>query len=202
MMRKAPIHSSIEEDLQVILGKIDSQVWTINELFKVLRGKGYPFLILLVALPFCQPIQVPGFSTPFGIILIFIGLRMVFGRHIWWPQSILKKEISSQVLKAIIGKSLRFFKFLRPLLHPRMSWLCENGFYFVHGVFVSIMGVYLALPLPIPFTNLLAAWALFFLALGIIEEDGLFVCIGYTLGLIALFLLVFVIDWFRSLFTF
>lgn len=202
MMKKAPIHSPIEEDLQVILAKIDSQVWTINELFEVLRGKGYPFLILLVALPFCQPIQVPGFSTPFGIILIFIGLRMVFGRRIWWPQSILKKEISSQVLKAIIGKSLCFFKFLRPLLHPRMSWLCENGFYFVHGVFVSIMGVYLALPLPIPFTNLLAAWALFFLALGIIEEDGLFVCIGYALGLIALFLLVFVIDWFRSLLTF
>lgn len=198
-MKKAPIHTSIEEDLQLILGKIDSRVWTIHELFEVLRGKGYPFLIILVTLPFCQPIQVPGFSTPFGIMLIFIGLRMVFGRRIWWPQSILKKEISSKVLKAIVEKSLRFFKFLRPLLHPRMSWLCENGFYFVHGFFVAVMGGYLALPLPIPFTNLLAAWALLFLALGIVEEDGLFVCIGYALGFAALSLLVFVIDWFSSL---
>lgn len=197
-MKQTPIQSSTEKNLEFILEKLDSRIWTIQELFYVLKGKGYPFLIILLSLPFCQPIQIPGFSTPFGIILVFIGLRIIFGRRIWWPQWILKKEISTKVLKTIVQNSLRFFLFLRPLLHARWSWLCESRLYLLHGSFVILMGAYLALPLPIPFSNILAAWALFLFGLGMIEEDGLFVCVGYFLGFVAVFLLVFLIDWLHT----
>ena len=197
-MKRFPIQSSIESDLESILGELDSRLWTIQELFDVLRGKGYPFLIILLSLPFCQPIQIPGFSTPFGLVLVFIGLRMTFGHRIWWPQWILKKQIPTQVLKIVVQKSLSFFRFLRPLLHPRLTWLCENGFYRFHGGFVVLMSGLLALPLPIPFSNMLVAWALLLLGLGLIEKDGGFVCISYTLGLTGLFLLIFLIDWLHA----
>lgn len=186
--------TSIENDLESILPQLDSQVWSVEKLFHALKGKGYPFLVVLLSLPFCQPIQIPGFSTPFGIALIFVGLRMVFGKGAWWPQWILRKEISSKFLKTVVQSSLKFFKFLRPLLQPRLTWVCKNGFYYVHGVFIVILGGFLALPLPIPFSNLFAAWALFCLGLGIIEQDGIFVCLGYLLGLTGLFLLGFIID--------
>ncbi|MFI0434927.1 MAG: exopolysaccharide biosynthesis protein [Parachlamydiaceae bacterium] len=193
--------SSIEKNLETILQQVDSQVWTIEDLFTLLKGKGYPFLIILFSLPFCQPIQIPGFSAPFGIVLAFIGLRMMFGHRIWWPQSILKKEISPQILRRVVKNSLRFFKFLQPLLHERLSWLCQKGLYRMHGGFVFIVGGFLALPLPIPFSNLLAAWALFLVALGIIEEDGGCVCIGYLLGFSELFFLLFLIDWLHQWWT-
>lgn len=189
------MHSSIEESLQLISDQLDSQTWTIQELFQILKGKGSPFLIILLSLPFCQPIQIPGFSIPFGILIFFIGLRMAFGNRILWPQWILKKQISTKILKVVIQKSLSFFKFLRPLIHPRWSWLCTDIGYRLHGCFVIIMAIYLALPLPIPLTNILSAWALFLLGLGLIEEDGLMICLGYLLGLVAIAMLTFLIDW-------
>lgn len=196
-MKQPPVHHSIEKNLELILEELDARVWTIQELFSTLRGKGYPFLIILFSLPFCQPIQIPGFSTPFGIILAFIGLRMIFGHRVWWPKWVLKKQISTKLLKTVVQNSLRFFHFLRPLLRERLSWLCENRFYRFHGLFVVLLGGFLALPLPIPFSNILTAWALFLLGLGIIEEDGLFVCMSYILGLSGFLFLGFIIDWFR-----
>lgn len=200
-MKPPPIHHSIENSLKFILEKLDSRTWTLQELFNVLKGKGYPLLVILLSLPFCQPIQIPGFSTPFGIALIFIGLRMSFGNRIWWPKWILNQTISTKVLKTVIQNSLRIFKFLRPLVHARLTRLCDNHFYRLHGGFVVLMGCYLALPLPIPFSNILAAWALLFLGLGMVEEDGVFICLGYALGLISLFLLGFLIDWLHTWIT-
>lgn len=192
------MHSPIEKDLQLISDRLDSHPWTIQQLFHVLRGKGYPFLIILLSLPFCQPVQIPGFSTPFGIVIIFIGLRMAFGRRIWWPQRILKQEIPTKLLKVVIQKSLRIFQFLRPLIHSRWIWLSTDDMYRLHGGFVVIMALCLALPLPIPFSNMLFAWALLLLGLGLIEEDGLFICLGYLLGGSGIFLLVFLIDWLHT----
>jgi hypothetical protein len=197
---KKPISSTpIETHLQAILEKANAQTWTIRELFQALKGKGYPLLIILLSLPFCQPIQIPGFSTPFGILLIFVGLRMTFGRHIWWPQWVLNREISPRLLQTVVQKSLKFFQFLKPLIHERWNWLCTGSFLsYLHGVFVVLMGLYLALPLPIPFSNLLAAWALLLLGLGLIEEDGLFVCIAYGLGLLSLVVLGYLIVWLHA----
>ncbi len=197
-MKQTPNRSSIEADLEFILKDIDRHTWTIRELLFVLHGKGYPFLVILMSLPFCQPIQVPGFSTFFGIFIAFLGLRMVFGKWIFWPEWILKKEISNKALQLVVRQSLRFFKFLRPCLHPRIIWLSQDRFYYAHGFFIALMGGYLALPLPIPLTNLLAAWALLLIALGILEEDGVFICIGYVVGCFALSLLGFVFNFIQG----
>lgn len=188
----------LEIQLKAIL---DSKVpvWTIQTLFQALKGKGYPFLIVLLSLPFCQPLQIPGFSTPFGIAIIFIGLRMAFGRHIWWPKWVLEQKISPRLLKTVIQKSLGFFRFLRPLLFSRWTRVCTDPFFYrLHGCFVSLMGLYLALPLPIPLSNLVSAWALLLMGLGLMEEDGVFVSLSYGLGCLALVILIVLIMWLRA----
>ena len=186
----------VRKPSSIHFGSFDSQTWTVQALFQALKGKGSPLLILFLSLPFCQPIQIPGFSMPFGIALIFIGLRMAIGRQIWWPQWVLQQKISTKLLKSVIQKSIIFFRFLSPLVHTRWSWFCTDSIlYRIHGGFVMLMGLYLAIPFPIPLSNLLAAWALFFIGLGLLEEDGLFVSIGYMIGFAGLILLVFLIGW-------
>lgn len=110
--------SSIEIDLQIISEQLDSRVWTIQKLFSIFKGKEYSFLNILISIPFCQPIQIPGFSIPFDVIIFFVRMRMAFRKRILWPKWI-QKKISTKVLKVVINKSLSFFQFLRPLLHPR-----------------------------------------------------------------------------------
>lgn len=181
---------SLEEDLSSLLNTSKTETMTLGSIFKKLAGRGYPFLAIFLSLPFCQPIQIPGFSTPFGLLIAFVGLRMSFGHAIWWPEWILKKEISPKLLKTIVETSLWFVRKTKKILRPRLSWLCDDSLTILHGIITAVMGLFLALPLPIPLSNLSAAWAIFLINLGLLECDGLFICFGYVVALITIGLLI------------
>jgi hypothetical protein len=51
----------------------------------------------------------------------------------------------------------------------------------ITGIFLAWDAFLLSLPLPIPFTNLIPAYTILFLVIGLLESDGLFVLIGYGL---------------------
>ena len=193
--------SSLEEHLLAIQNQLDQQTWTIEDFFQFMKEKGYPFLVLLLVLPFCQPFQIPGLSVPFGICLIIIGLRMAIGYDVWWPQWIMQKKIPPKLLNTVISKSLSFIQFLSRFTSHRFTYLAEPSLYCMHGWFVVLMGFYLALPIPIPLSNLPGALALFFLALGLLENDGLFVIIAYIIGIILIFAIVLLFFWFKEWLT-
>lgn len=65
----------------------------------------------------------------------------------------------------------------------------------VNGLAICLLGILLALPLPIPLSNLTAAWSILLIAFGILEDDGLFVIIGYLVALLTvLFFFVIAIN--------
>jgi len=72
----------LSEDLQHILDHADGEGVTIGKVVEILRGRGLDVLVILLALPFCTPIPLPGLSTPFGLVLMFLGLRIAFRN---WP---------------------------------------------------------------------------------------------------------------------
>lgn len=170
---------------------------SIKEILRILSGKGRTLLLILLSLPFCQPIQIPGLSTPFGLIIAFFGIRMTFGKRIWLPRKLLAKKISPSTLKKITNKTLLLIRKLRPFIRPRFTWACHSRIMSRgNGLIFFILGVFLALPLPIPFSNLSAAWSIVLIALGVLEDDGIFILIGY---LIILFTLAFILLMFLTL---
>jgi len=184
---------TLEEEILLLQQEGKEKTLSIAEILQVLSGKGKPLILILLSLPFCQPIQIPGLSTPFGLAVAFIGLRMIFGKRIWLPGKLLNKTIPSATLSRITEKALNLIKKMKPWIHPRLLWLCrssliEKG----NGLIIFILGILLALPLPIPASNLMAAWSILLIAVGILEDDGLFMLIGYLVFLLtlALFLLL------------
>lgn len=156
----------------------------IKKIFSLLSGKGYAALLILFSLPFCIP-QIPGFSTPFGIILAFIGLRIAFAKNLWWPKWILEKNLSSKNVLSIAETAIKGVKKLQKLIHPRWIFLAKNPMlHRLHGLLIFFLAILLSLPLPIPFTNLLTAFPILFMGLGLLEDDGLFIIISYILSLI------------------
>lgn len=124
--------------------------------------------------------MIPGLSTLFGIFIAFIGLRIAFGRKILIPAQYLNKKISSKHLKKIIAKTLFWLNKLKKWTRPRYLFLIKaRPMIIVNGIAIFIMGLFLALPLPIPLSNFLTAWSLLLAAFGLLENDGLFVLIGY-----------------------
>ena len=176
-----------EEFLALLKKTKKSSTLTLEEIIETLLGKGRSLVLIFLSLPFCQPIPIPGLSTLFGVVVAFLGLRMAFGKGSLLPQSMLSKKIPSKPTRKIIEKSRQLIDKLRPFIRPRLQVLCEHGvMQIVSGLLVFILGFLLALPLPIPFTNLAVGWPLFFLSLGQLENDGLLVLLGYLLSLGAL----------------
>ncbi len=170
-----------------------SSALSVQEILKVLGGKSRLVVLIFLSLPFCLPLQIPGLSTLFGAMIALVACRFAFGKRVWLPKRILLKKISSRVIRKISQKSLKMVNKLNRFLHPRLSGLCEHkGMQFVNGFLMTLLGVLLALPIPVPFTNFAAGWSLLFINLGLLEVDGVFVLIGYLMSFMTFAYFIFI----------
>ena len=81
----------------------------------------------------------------------------------------------------IMTFTTRFIRFLESVLRPRWAWLTGTALlYQLHAGIILASALILLLPLPIPFSNVLPAWAIFLTACGLLERDGLFIFLGYV----------------------
>jgi hypothetical protein len=190
-MVKIKKFKTLEEGIKLLHDEAKSQPITLGKVLKLLSGKGRPLIVLLLCLPFCQPLVIPGTPIPFGLAIAFIGIRMAFGKKVWLPKKILAKKISNKNLKKITSTTLKVVKKMDKWIHPRIFCICHSPVMEVmNGILLAILGIILALPLPIPLSNIIAAWSIFFVALGILKDDGLFVLFGYFISLITISVII------------
>jgi len=180
---KSPPEHTFEESIKILQEMSDTETIYIKTIFDVFSGRGYPLIIMCLSLPFCLPLQIPGFSTPFGILIAFLGLRMIFGHTVLLPKSVLEKSITKETLTKVLDSSLKLIKKIKRFSSPRLSWLHSSTImYALNGFLTVTLGLLLALPLPIPLTNIISAWALMLLHFGLLEDDGLFILVGYLIS--------------------
>lgn len=188
---KKSIIDSLEEILQIAREK---DPLSYRVILQSLTGRGYPALLIILSIPFCFPINIPGFSTPFGLLLAWIGLRIAWGKRPWWPQWILDKEIASKTVIKWVEKGISVVKFLRKALYPRLTFLAVNPLiHRLNGLIIFFLALLLSLPLPIPLTNIFCAIPILLFGLGMLEDDGLAILFAYILSFIcfAIFILLF-----------
>jgi len=182
---------TLEDGILLLRQEAKGAPLSIAEILRILSGKGRALLLILLSIPFCQPIQIPGLSMPFGLAIAFFGLRIVFGKGVWLPKKLLAKKVPFRVVEKITGKTLTLVRKMKSWIHPRLVWMCHSSVMRkVNGCMMVILGLFLALPLPIPLSNLTAAWSICLIALGMLEDDGVWVLIGYfvSLATVAFFL--------------
>lgn len=188
---KSKNYTTIEEDFLSLQQKCKDKPLSIREILDTLTDKWESLTLLFLSLPFCQPLQIPGLSTPFGIVIAYIGFKMAFGNYAWLPERILAQNIPSHTLNKILEKILWIVKKMKRWVHPRLGWLCHSRvMQIINGLFISSLGIFLALPLPIPFSNLIAAWSIFLIGLGKLESDGFFILLGYLVSICSLIFLL------------
>lgn len=174
--------NSLIERLQHLLDETRGQDPTFKLIIEHLAKRGLAAVLILLVLPFCLPIQIPGLSTIFGIILMFIGLRISFGHRTWIPKAILEKKVSHHTLEKISSTAIKVTNKIRFLTSTRLVFLVQNPILHIfHGIAIAILSFLLALPLPIPFTNLFAAFPILAFGLGLLEDDGVMIIIAYVL---------------------
>jgi hypothetical protein len=166
-------------ELQILSNTAEHSDLTMGDLVDRLEGRVYTLLLVLLALPFCQPIMLPGLSTPFGMVIALLGLRFALRQHPWLPQRLLKTHLSGKYLPRILHGSARVLGGIERLLHPRLSFLFEFPLtQFLAGMAVFLCGLMLLLPLP--------ALTVVLVASSFSERDGATLGAGLILFLISL----------------
>lgn len=88
-------------------------------------------------------------------------------------------------MKKLSG-GIRFAKLMEKVVKPRMHFLHSwPGAMNLIGLGIAAGGLLLLLPLPIPFSNMVPAWAVVLLTAGMMEGDGLVVLLGHTVTLVS-----------------
>jgi hypothetical protein len=160
----------------------------LQEVLHRFEGRVYTLFLVLLSLPFCQPVGFPGMSTPFGLVIALLGLRFALRQKPWLPAFALKTRIPSKFLPAVLKLGARALSWLEKLLHPRLTWVFDLApTQFLCGMVIFICGALLLLPLPVPFSNLLPALTVILIAASVAERDGVMLGAGIVCFLLTLF---------------
>jgi hypothetical protein len=176
----------LSEEFALILREFEVESVTIREVMALLHGRGWVLLIMLLALPFCTPIPLPGLSTPFGLIIAIVGVRLSLGAKPWLPVRLLETRLPPAVFARVFSVTRKILLAFERLLRPTLLWLTGSPrLEQLHAVPIVVCAVLLLLPLPIPFSNVLPAWGVLLLAGGLLERDGRFILAGYAATAVA-----------------
>jgi hypothetical protein len=170
----------LEDELERLLNICrSSPSFTLRRLFAETAPEDQAIITFLLSLPFLLPLPLPGLSIPFGGVIFFAGLRMFLGKSFWLPPKMADKELPSEL-------ALKVFSKAKPLARHFSKWVKPRGRFFSRHpgnkrfsfFLICCCGFLLLLPLP-PGTNAPPAFTVAALSLGVLEEDGLYLVVGY-----------------------
>ncbi|MBE35464.1 MAG: exopolysaccharide biosynthesis protein exod [Opitutaceae bacterium] len=176
-----PIPRKLSEELAELREHVGTRAVTLREVIYRLRGRAYSLLLILLCLPFTQPIPLPGLSTPIGLAIAFIAMRLALGQRPWLPKKLQRKVLPAGFFEKVFAVAAWVLRILESFLRPRWPLICANRRTLqIHAVFMLIAALVLLLPLPIPFSNTFPGWTILLIAAGMLERDGLFILLGYV----------------------
>src|ERR1700756_5139730 len=175
----------LSTDLEALHARIKDESFTLAELNRELKARGSAVLLILLALPFCF-VAIPGLSVPFGVAIGCIGVCMAIGREPWLPQFVMGRRLSGARSRQLLGAGIKVARKLERFARPRLTFLHAGpAMPRLIGLGIVIASLALMLPLPIPFSNSIPAWAVVLLAIGMMENDGLCVLLGHLTAIAA-----------------
>ena len=127
---------------------------------------------------------IPGLSLIFGLPMIALATQMVMGGQTpIFPDIINCRTIPREALDKGIRKGLVWVERSQRYVRPRFLVLSSPNLDRVNGLVCLAMALMMAWP--IPFLNLIPTVGILMVALGLLERDGLFVAIGYTIAVLS-----------------
>lgn len=167
----------VERHLRALEAAVDGPM-TLGQLTHRMRHAGFGLIVLFVCVPFLQPLPLAGLSTVLGIFIALQGLQLVRGRpepHL--PGWLARRTLEAKTLHLLLGAARRFFSLADRVTRPRWRPLAANER--TVGAAWVLCGLALALPFPIPLSNMICATPAALLALALLEEDGAIALLGW-----------------------
>lgn len=154
---------------------------TVDHVVRELHRRSFGGLFILLA----AFGLLPGLSFFAGLAMLAPAVQMALGfRAPLLPGFIRRRELDVSKVSALVGRVTPWIERLERFVRPRWLWLTIVPVPNLIGV--AVIGLALVIMLPLPFSNLPPAIAMFCLSIGLLERDGLMIAIGLLAGLLAL----------------
>lgn len=186
-----PIRGRLTDDLRALLDRPADSGLTVEEIELALRGRGMAIVTILMAAPFVLPIPLPLLSTPFGLVLFLLGIRLAFGFRPWLPAMLRRHRLDAQTVDRIVKGAIRVAAPLERFARPRYVFLFPAGLQALAGLGITVAASIMALPLPFPGANALPGLAIVFFGIGLMERDAVMTVAGHVLLAISVIYLYF-----------
>lgn len=162
---------------------------TLGQLIDALDERAYGLMLLLLAIPCCLPFV---YILPQIVALPMLALsaQLALGREApWLPRRLAERQFEIVNMRGTVERAERYLGWIERLSHARFRAISD-------GIGGRIVGALLLIPcasilVPLPLTNTTPGIGVAVAALGLIERDGLLIILGLAIGLIWVFLLVF-----------
>ncbi len=179
--------TSLEEKIKTVIGSLPSQGGvTLAEIRDLFGQDGLLLFAAFLTIVFMVPVSIPGVSTVFGGAILLIGISRLFDRNLWLPRRLAQRMLPADRLRTVLSRGSTWLHRLERVSRPhRLSWLTSAGLTSSVNNCALIAGaVLLMAPFGlVPFSNTLPALALLFLAIGLLQRDGLFILYGHLVNI-------------------
>jgi hypothetical protein len=180
-------HASPDFRLSTVLAEIaegpeDDRI-SIGDLLGALKRRALGALIFIFAVPVALPLP-PGVSTVFGAPLLFLTAQLMLGMKPWLPALITNRSLKRGEFRKIISAVAPWLHRAESVMRPRFSFVGQRPFVYLLGLMCLILSTILFLPIPLG--NMLPAFAVSIISLGLLARDGLWMLIGFVTGILAI----------------
>lgn len=161
--------------------KANSRHVTLNEILEIAGERTFGFLFVLLSLPSALPVPAPGYSVPFGIVLLLLAVQLIAGaEQPWLPEKFRKRGFERSSVQGILRKGMPWLERIETVARPRLTPVCTSRVgRMVIGVAIALMS--LSMMIPIPLTNTLPAIGIFVTGFGLLDDDGAISLAGLTI---------------------
>lgn len=150
---------------------------TLAQLTALLGTRAYG--VLLVVLTILN--MLPVLSIIGGVVTLMYSIQMALNlKTPWLPRWLATYAIDKQLLNQGVNVMLPKLQAVEHYITPRFPAISSPWGIRVSGLFIALFAMTILIPLP--FTNFWPAIATLFLALGLLQKDGLTILISMVVG--------------------
>ncbi|WP_240233436.1 exopolysaccharide biosynthesis protein [Devosia lacusdianchii] len=155
---------------------------SIADLLHALEHRAIGALMFIFAVPNAIPVP-PGVSAVLGAPLIFLSFQLMIGRRPWLPKIITDRSLSRVDFEKVVDLAAPWLAKAERLMRPRFEFLAKPPAEYLVGAVCLLLSIILFLPIPLG--NMLPAFTICVLALGVLERDGVWIALGLASALAA-----------------
>lgn len=161
---------------------------SLEDILGILGSRSFGTMLLLAGIITLAPLvgDIPGVPT---IIALFVGLTsvqlLIRRDHVWLPDWMLKRSISSDKLEKVLGWMQRPAEFVDRLLRERLVFLTQGAMQYVSAAFCLCVAAVMPALEFIPFSANAAGATLTLFGLSFIARDGLMALIAILFSSLA-----------------